>query len=77
MWHGPQYVAVRAGSHEAANRIAADHDDSPVYFDGVTLGVDCDCCGDRWSRAGSWDDDFENIDHCPHPDAVIIDVGEY
>ncbi len=20
-----------------------------VYFDGVSLGIDCDCCGDRWT----------------------------
>lgn len=23
-----------------------------IYFDGVSLGLDCDCCGDRWSPVG-------------------------
>ena len=25
-----------------------------VYFDGVEEGLDCPCCGDRWSRLGDW-----------------------
>lgn len=28
-----------------------------LYFDGVETGWDCDCCGDRWYRAGEWDDE--------------------
>jgi len=26
-----------------------------IYFDGVDLGRDCECCGDRWSKP--WSDD--------------------
>ena len=26
-----------------------------VYFDGVEKGLDCSCCGDRWSRLAEWD----------------------
>lgn len=26
-----------------------------VYFDGVEKGLDCPCCGDRWSRLDEWD----------------------
>lgn len=26
-----------------------------LYFDGVDLGRDCECCGDRWSKP--WSDD--------------------
>lgn len=26
-----------------------------IYFDGVADGVDCECCGDRWSAP--WDDE--------------------
>jgi len=22
-----------------------------IYFDGVSTGIDCPCCGDRWARA--------------------------
>lgn len=28
---------------------------SEVYFDGVEEGIDCPCCGDRWSRLNEWD----------------------
>ncbi len=30
-----------------------------IYFDGVSEGVDCDCCGDRWSR--TYDNGTESI----------------
>ncbi len=70
VWHGPRYIAVRAGSHEAANRIVADYDDSPVYFDGVSLGW-----WPAWRRVLG--PGVGGADHCPHPDAVIIDTGEY
>ena len=26
-----------------------------LYFSGVAEGRDCDCCGDRWYEASSWD----------------------
>lgn len=26
-----------------------------IYFDGVSSGSDCECCGNRWSR--QWDDE--------------------
>ena len=34
----------------------ADKEITPneVYFDGVEEGLDCPCCGDRWSRLGDW-----------------------
>ena len=31
--------------HEAT----AKAQDLGIYFDGVSLGRDCECCGDRWS----------------------------
>ena len=38
-----------------------------VYFDGVKKGLDCPCCGDRWSRLDEWDEKekiyiYENLD---------------
>lgn len=48
----PQYLIVQAESAEDANRRA---EDAGVYFDGVDAGADCDCCGDRWSRADEQD----------------------
>jgi len=44
---GPLYLSVEAGSAADAETLATEHG---VYFDGVEAGVDCGCCGDRWSR---------------------------
>ena len=37
---------IEAESKEQANDKA---EELGVYFDGVEKGMDCDCCGDRWS----------------------------
>lgn len=41
-------VIVEARSAEWANQAARD---LGIYFDGVGNDVDCECCGDRWTRA--------------------------
>lgn len=41
------YVIIEADSLEEANLIAVKK--AGIYFDGVSDGKDCDCCGDRWS----------------------------
>lgn len=52
---GPAYnVYVEAFDDDQANEIA---EQNGVYFDGVDEGIDCECCGDRWSR--SWYDSME------------------
>lgn len=33
---------------------------SVVYFDGVSQGLDCECCGDRWWRAADEIEDENN-----------------
>lgn len=30
-----------------------------IYFDGVTSGLDCECCGDRWTKNYSYDDCYD------------------
>jgi hypothetical protein len=45
-------LVIQAPDEETADRIAIDHG---VYFNGVADGIDCDCCGDRWSPAWSCD----------------------
>ena len=40
-------VIIEAHSALEANSIAEEHG---IYFDGCDRGIDCDCCGDRWSR---------------------------
>lgn len=50
-----------------------------VYFDGVESGVDCDCCGDRWSRP--WDDDPlvfpEEMGGWRKDKVILNDIVEY
>jgi len=56
VWCGPAInVAVQADSADEANSIAEQHG---IYFDGVQMGSDCECCGDRWY--GVYSDDGEN-----------------
>jgi len=38
-------VIVEAENSETADRIAESHG---IYFNGVSEGYDCPCCGDRW-----------------------------
>jgi len=45
------YVLIQAEGREDANRKA---EEVGIYFDGVSDGLDCDCCGDRWSEP--WDE---------------------
>ena len=49
-WRGPQYVIIKADSAAEANENA---EWNGVYFNGCNLEIDCECCGDRWSRV--WD----------------------
>jgi len=41
-------VVIEAESSDAANERA---ESIGIYFNGVAEGRDCECCGDRWSRA--------------------------
>lgn len=43
-----ELVAIEAENAKEANKRA---EEIGIYFDGVDEGSDCDCCGDRWSRA--------------------------
>lgn len=46
------HVVIEASSADEADDRA---ESIGLYFDGVDSGRDCECCGDRWSRA--WRDD--------------------
>ena len=52
-------VIVEADSIGEANMKATE---IGIYFDGVTNGTDCECCGDRWSRPNELEAE-ELIDH--------------
>jgi hypothetical protein len=38
-------VIIEADSEMEADAKAGD---IGIYFDGVSCGIDCECCGDRW-----------------------------
>lgn len=44
----PYIMYVEVPTARVADAIAEDHG---VYFNGCETGVDCECCGDRWSSA--------------------------
>lgn len=50
------YVFIQAESADAANQKA---EEVTIYFDGCESDRDCDCCGDRWYRAGEHLDSFK------------------
>lgn len=47
------FVIIEANSTKNADERA---EDIGLYFDGCDDGRDCDCCGDRWSRAENYDE---------------------
>ena len=55
---GPQFVIIEADSAEEANAIAEEND---IYFHGVSRGLDCSCCGDRWYPVYEGDGDNEPL----------------
>lgn len=44
-------VWIEADSFDEAN---AKAESIGIYFDGCESGMDCDCCGDRWSAMDDW-----------------------
>ena len=48
-------IVVAAKSKDHALETAGK---AGLYLDGVQLGFDCDCCGDRWNSGAS---EFENV----------------
>jgi len=62
------FVVVEADSAGDADRRAVD---IGLYFDGCETGEDCECCGDRWSRASDYDgEDFPRAYGNPIEDEV-------
>lgn len=53
-------VYIQAYDAESANNIA---ESVGIYFDGCDAGLDCECCGDRWSRL-YWDEDGHEVPTC-------------
>ena len=62
------YVIIEADSAEEANDIASKNTD--IYFNGCDNGIDCPCCGDRWSMV-------DESDVAETPKIYGIDVFKY
>lgn len=45
-------VFIQANNDDEANKIALN---MGIYFDGVSGGLDCGCCGDRWHESTEYD----------------------
>ena len=66
------YVIVHAHNADEANQLAQR---IGIYFNGVDDGIDCECCGNRWSSI--WADEGTDVpmvysDLVPwSPDAVM------
>jgi hypothetical protein len=52
-------VWIEASSADEANGRA---EAIGLRFNGVALGFDCGCCGDRWNRAAAWEDEEEPVE---------------
>ncbi len=64
---GPKFVVIEADNAVEANDIAANSES--IYFDGVAKGIDCPCCGDRWSMCHDFDaDDLWGV-HMDNPNS--------
>ena len=55
-------MVIEAETGEAANRIAEQ--ETSIYYNGCSKGMDCSCCGDRWDETytGRSGEEFDKID---------------
>ena len=65
-------VYVEASNYKEANSMAQG---IGIYFDGCDLGLDCDCCGDRWTEpwdsSGMTADEMEDLREDARPYDVV------
>ena len=73
-FRGPRHVVVQAVNAAMADATAESF--AGVYFDGCSRGLDCACCGDRWSR--TWDGEYEDkpmvygVDAVPNTNLMLV-----
>ena len=63
-WDSRKYIIVEANTFKDANTIAEKN--TPVYFNGMSKGIDCPCCGDRWRYS------YDDGEHFPSKDGKCI-----
>ena len=61
---------IEAPDEEAAERIALS---LGVYFNGVERGIDCSCCGDRWSN---WSDEIKEYHYEAYNASTIEEYAQ-
>lgn len=66
------YVIVEADSADDANDRA---ERIGLYFEGCESGMDCPCCGDRWSRVWTWGDREPGTEVPTLYDRPLIEIG--
>ena len=70
-FEGPHNLVVEAESATDANE-RAQFDDWGIYFNGVELGLDCPCCGDRWYEL--WEGESgKDFPHCYEEPLSLVD----
>jgi hypothetical protein len=52
------HTIIEANDLQQAIQIA---EKNGIYFDGVSKGLDCDCCGDRWLNSPEEYDDLDSF----------------
>lgn len=67
-------VIIEADSAHAADSRAID---LGIYFDGCESGLDCSCCGDRWSAAWGDGDPIPSQYGLPLTDADVTRYGKW
>lgn len=63
-------VIIEAADYKSANNYAKE---IGIYFNGVSDGIDCECCGDRWDELNSYDDSHDNLDFYEFENIYLTD----
>jgi len=69
-----QNVIIAARDMREANRRA---EEVGLYFDGCSSGLDCDCCGDRWSEQYSESTDVKPAVYSRDPEMYLLDSDSW
>lgn len=63
------YVIIEAKNADEADRLAQER--ASIYFNGCDEGLDCPCCGDRWSMQ------YDDNDGTESPEIYGKPAAEY
>lgn len=66
-----QNTIIAARNVKEANQRA---EEVGIYFDGCNAGMDCKCCGDRWSS--QWEES-KDLEPCVYGEPIEKYIGKY